>query len=351
MAALSFFIAAPSYAQTIQEYNVKRAPGPIVIDGRLDDKGWSDMPLTTKFVQYRYGTQTVFPTQCKMLWDDKYLYIAFIMDDRDVWGTSLTWNDPKYCLCNEEVAEIFIDPDGDGLNYLETEINAFGAVMNLRMDKEYSKGGTGDYNFTFKDLKIGITVQGTLNNQADSDTSWTGEFAFPFSEIAPWAPSKSFPPKAGDLWRLNLYRYDYGRTATKYNELSAWSQTDKRGFHAPDRFGKLTFSGEVAGTPTKVSEKSELPGAIKILRNYPNPFNPSTTIEYSVPSSGTVTLEIFNTAGQKVRTLFSGVLQAGVYRMVWEGRHENGTPMPSGIYFSCLTMGNTLSTRRMLLLK
>lgn len=346
-----FLFSVPSYAQVILEYTVKRAPGPIVVDGKLNDKGWSDVPLTAKFVQYSTGSPTVFPTQCKMLWDEKYLYIAFIMDDRDVWGKTAVWSDPKYCLCSEEVAEIFIDPDGDGLNYLEAEINPLGAVMDLKLDKEFAKGGVGDYDFSYKDLKIGITVQGTLNNQADADTSWTCEFAFPFSEISSSAPSMSFPPKPGDAWRLNLYRYDYGRTSAKYTELSAWNQTDKRGFHAPDKFGRVIFSGEVAGTPTMVSQGSEFPGSLKILRNYPNPFNLSTAIEYSVPSPGIVTLDIFNITGQKVQTLFSGQLPAGVYRMVWEGKNENGTPAPSGIYFSRLTRGEAVSARRMLLLK
>jgi hypothetical protein len=330
---------------------VKRAPGPVVIDGKLDDKGWSDVPLTEKFVQYSTGSPTVFPSQCKMLWNDTYLYIAFIMDDRDVWGTTVVWSDPDYCLCSEEVAEIFFDPDGDGLNYLETEINALGAVMDLEMIKEWSKGGPGDYDWSFKNLKIGITVQGTLNNKADADTSWTCEFAFPFSEIAFSAPSMSFPPKPGDTWRVNLYRYDYGRTSPEYTELSAWNQTDSRGFHAPDKFGRVIFSGEIAGTPTAVSQRSTLPGSLKVLRNYPNPFNPSTTIEYSVPSLGIVTLEVFNITGQKVHTLFSGQLPAGVYSIVWEGKNENGTPAPSGIYFSRLTMGEMVSTYRMLLLK
>jgi hypothetical protein len=87
-----------------------------------------------------------------------------------------------------------------------------------------------------------------LNDSTDVDTGWTAEFAFPFSEIAPVAPYLSFPPKDGDKWRLNLYRYNYDRKTIKTPELSAWSQTDKeRGFHAPDRFGKVTFSAKTAG--------------------------------------------------------------------------------------------------------
>jgi hypothetical protein len=340
-----------SQAQTIREYTAKRAPGPIVLDGRLTDPGWSDAPLTEKFVIYTNGAATVFPTQCKMLWDDTYLYIAFIMDDRDVWGTTTVWSDPDYCLCAEEVAEMFVDPDGDGLNYLEVEINPLGAVMDLSMDKEFSKGGSGNWDWSYQNLKIGISVQGTLNNKADSDTSWVCELAFPFSEIAWTAPTMSFPPTPGDAWRLNVYRYDYGRTSAKYTELSAWNQTDVRGFHAPDKFGRVIFSSEVSGAPTAVAQRDETPRALSVIRNYPNPFNPSTTIEFTIPSSGTAKLEMFNAVGQKCLTLFSGNVKTGTYRMTWNGRNANGEISPSGIYFARLSMGSSVSVRRMLLLK
>ena len=351
----SLLFAGVAFAQTqapLHEYTAKRAPGPMVIDGNLNDNGWSDAPLTEKFVIYTNGNATVFPSQCKMLWDDTYLYIAFIMDDRDVWGTSATWTDPKYCLCSEEVAEVFIDPDGDGLNYLEAEINALGAVMDLSLDKEFAKGGTGNYAFSYKGLKVGISVQGTLNNKADSDTSWVCELAFPFSDIAFSAPTMNFPPKSGDMWRLNVYRYDYGRASVKYNELSGWNQTDsKRGFHAPDRFGKVFFSSEVSGIPTAVAQGNASPRTLAVVRNYPNPFNPSTTIEFTIPSSGAAKLELFTITGQKCRTLLSGQVKAGTYTMTWDGKGDTGEMSPSGIYFIRLGMGSQVTTHRMLLLK
>ena len=351
----SLFLFCPVVAHTettLHEYTAKRAPGPIVIDGKLDDKGWSDAPLTEKFVIYTNGNPTVFPSQCKLLWDDTYLYIAFIMDDRDVWGTTTTWSNPNYCLCSEEVAEVFIDPDGDGLNYLESEVNPLGAVMDLSLDKEFAKGGTGNYDFSYTGLKIGISVLGTLNNKADSDTSWVCELAFPFSDMAFSAPAMNFPPKSGDMWRINLYRYDYGRTTAKYTELSGWNQTDaKRGFHAPDRFGKVYFSTEVSGTPTRVAQENASPSALAVVRNYPNPFNPSTTIEFTIPSSGAVNLELFNIAGQKCRTLLSGHVKAGTYTLTWDGKGDSGEMSPSGLYFIRLGMGSLVSTHRMLLLK
>ncbi len=244
-------------AQTINQYTVKRAPGKIILDGKLNEPGWKAADFTQPFVVYNKGTAPKFPSKAKMLWDDKYLYIAFVMTDEDVWGATSQWKKGDKCLCLEEVAEVFIDPDDDTLNYLEIEINPLKAVMDLSLDKEFAKGGTGDYTWDIPGLKIGVSVDGTLNNQKSKDKSWIMELAFPFDEMAVGSPTRSFPPKPGDLWRINLYRYDYGRDASgktppALTELSAWNPTvsapgDKdRGFHAPDRFGKIVFSEEKA---------------------------------------------------------------------------------------------------------
>ncbi|MFA6472403.1 MAG: carbohydrate-binding family 9-like protein [Candidatus Latescibacterota bacterium] len=239
-------------SQTVREYTVKRTPGKIVIDGKLNEPGWRDAELTEPFVIYTDGSAPKFPTQAKLLWDDDYLYIAFIMTDEDVWAKTVKWEKGDTCLCLEEVAEVFIDPDGDGLNYMEIEVNPLKAVMDLTLDIEPSKNGKGNLDWDLAGLKIGVTVDGKFNNQKAKDKKWICELAFPFKEMAFSAPSMSFPPKSGDAWRLNLYRYDYGRdkagkSPENLQELTAWNQTDKkRGFHAPDKFGKVIFSRQVA---------------------------------------------------------------------------------------------------------
>jgi hypothetical protein len=350
-----FLLSVSSQAQVLpplKEYTVKRAPGPIVLDGKLNDPGWAEAPLTDKFVIYYNGNDPVYATQAKMLWDDKYLYVGFINTDKEVWAKTVVWT--TGCLCSEEVVEVFIDPDGDGLNYLECEINPYKAVMDLQLNKEPSKGGTLNYNFTYQDLKIGVTFQGTLNDSTDVDTGWICELAFPFSEISTWAPTMNFPPKNGDMWRLNLYRYNYDRVNIKNPELSAWTQTETskaRGFHAPDRFSRVFFSTEISGTPTLVNRTGELPQKMAVTRNFPNPFNPSTTIEFVSPSSGFARLDIFNVTGQKIRTLLSKEIDPGIYTMTWDGRDANGESAPSGVYFSRLSMGAMSSANRMLLLK
>lgn len=251
---VGFAMHLTASAQIINEYTVLRTPGRITVDGRLDEPGWRSAASTVPFVIYNTGETPKYATEAKMLWDDQYLYIAFIMKDPDVWAAMKTWKVGDPCLCREEVAEVFIDPDGDGEQYLEAEINPYGALMSLRLDREFAKGGTGDYSWSYKNLKIGIGVQGTLNDSTDVDTGWICELGFPFSEIAFTSPSLPFPPKSGTAWRINLYRYEYIRPlATNKPELSGWNRTkwtdtDKpRGFHAPDYFGRIIFSGTVAG--------------------------------------------------------------------------------------------------------
>jgi hypothetical protein len=87
------------------------------------------------------------------------------------------------------------------------------------------------------------------------------------------------------------------------------------------------------------------------LSNYPNPFNPSTTISFNVPKAGTGSVKIYNIKGQLVRTLASGNLTAGLHKIVWEGTNDEGQNVGSGIYFTKFeTTGKTL-TQKMILMK
>jgi len=90
----------------------------------------------------------------------------------------------------------------------------------------------------------------------------------------------------------------------------------------------------------------------QLYGNYPNPFNPTTTIEFSlVQTSQFVTLEVFNIKGQKVKTLYKGIAEEGKHSMTWEGKDTNGKSVSTGIYFYKLKTGKKEISRKMLLLK
>lgn len=90
---------------------------------------------------------------------------------------------------------------------------------------------------------------------------------------------------------------------------------------------------------------------LELAQNNPNPFNPTTTIGYTVPSRTNVTLQIFDVAGRLVTTLVDDARDAGRYSTEWNGRSANGTQVGSGVYFYRLQAGNETVTRKMVMLK
>lgn len=96
---------------------------------------------------------------------------------------------------------------------------------------------------------------------------------------------------------------------------------------------------------------SVLPVNYRLEQNQPNPFNPATSIAYSLPMYGHVELTVFNILGNQVRTLVDASMPAGTYVARWDGRSESNEPMPSGVYFCRLKSGSFEETKKMLLLK
>ena len=87
-----------------------------------------------------------------------------------------------------------------------------------------------------------------------------------------------------------------------------------------------------AATGVEISDASAAPRVNRLDGNFPNPFNPQTTIKFSAASAGKVTLRIFNVGGQLVRTL-STKAEAGANEVRWNGRRDDGTQLASGVYF------------------
>jgi len=104
-------------------------------------------------------------------------------------------------------------------------------------------------------------------------------------------------------------------------------------------------------TSTLVETDDNIPSEFAITGNYPNPFNPKTTIEFSIPETGFINLSIYNITGQKIRELAADTMTAGTHSVVWDGKDENGMIVSSGIYLSRLRSGEHIAAGRMLLMK
>lgn len=95
----------------------------------------------------------------------------------------------------------------------------------------------------------------------------------------------------------------------------------------------------------------DLPTEFSLGDNYPNPFNPTTTINFALPEDASVTLEVYDTMGRRIATLMSSQLAAGRYEAQWNGRNEAGAPVASGIYLYRIKAGSFTETKTMLLMK
>jgi hypothetical protein len=114
----------------------------------------------------------------------------------------------------------------------------------------------------------------------------------------------------------------------------------------------LAFQEVVVGIESKVDQ---IPKAFKLHQNFPNPFNPTTTIAFDLPISSEIILTIHDILGRRVRVLYSGRLNAGSHSLVWDAKDQNGISLSTGVYVYRIAINNTngsySNAKKMLLVK
>lgn len=122
-----------------------------------------------------------------------------------------------------------------------------------------------------------------------------------------------------------------------------WEDGAMEGWDSEAEFAKVMTAYHSA---TDVEVESNMPSKFELSAAYPNPFNPSTTIEFTIPVKNHVTLKIYNVMGQKVATLVNGVVNAGAHKVTWDASN-----LSSGVYFYSLESANQKLTQKVMLLK
>jgi len=106
------------------------------------------------------------------------------------------------------------------------------------------------------------------------------------------------------------------------------------------------------GKSTSISKKPvAVPASYTLEHNYPNPFNPSTRIAFTLPSTSVTKISVYNLLGQEITVLAEGTFQVGTHEVIWNGCDRFGNHMPSGVYLYQMEAGNRSQARKMLLLK
>lgn len=223
-------LLASAVRADVPQYTVMRTTGKIIIDGILDDPDWAAARTVGAFVFPWWTSGEKEQTEAKMLWDDNFLYIAYRCDDTHIWADHY---DTNTATCLDDCVEIFWNPNpkaGDGYNMFE--MNCIGNVLAVCNDLK--KPAIGN---KILPPHIAQRIEGTVNNDADTDKGWVLEAAIRFSDYPGLFDGGT--PKDGDMWRVGLHRCG-GKTNEQFSQWSA-SQTPQPNFHSPKDFGKLLF--------------------------------------------------------------------------------------------------------------
>jgi hypothetical protein len=258
--ALSLPVSAaplPPPAPAKRYVAMKVKDGAIKVDGKLEEPAWKEAKSTGLFVNTLKGTPAEQAVEARLLYDSKFLYVAFDVKDTDVWSTFKKRDDK---LWQEECVELFIDWSGKGKNYIEIQVSPLGTVFDSFLP-EYRKHWKAKTDYDFDSGVIAkVKVDGTIDNRKDADKGWLVEMAVPFDKLkGPAAEGPAVPPKVGDAWRINLFRVDRPGTPPKETG-SAWSPPMAPDYHTLARFGELVFGDEKGVAPVKAAAPASAPG-------------------------------------------------------------------------------------------
>jgi hypothetical protein len=258
-----------------------RVSSPIKIDGSLTEPAWAaaetlelkdavDPETRAKWRERGPRWHQPQATHARFLWDDQNLYLAFEVEDDDIWAHDCPRDTTS--LPGDEVVELFLDVDGAGTTYYELELSPKNVVYDLLVQRPtppawrpLPQGFVGHEGWDWRGMESAVTCDGAVDvipndkGAASSDRTklppskrWIAELKLPFAALR----GRRVPPRPGDAWRMNVTRVERYRPEkdedAQFPELMSWAPLggkDSDGhvsFHRPWRFGWIEFTDRPA---------------------------------------------------------------------------------------------------------
>ena len=257
-----------------------------------------------------------------------------------------------------------------GLDFNKDILNLKSASLDpssLGLEKYVSSGELqNSYNY-YQQISDSSLLAAIL---IDTNISYNEEFGYIL--FLEFEPNENIVPKSTtSIEYSQLQINENSMTEDKINSFSqiiyfgdcngSWNgiQTDEDGDGiCSDRDECIdTLPGVIVGpngcdAPLSIDPKQTfLPSNFSISQNFPNPFNPITYIEYTVPIYSNIEIDIIDISGKIINTIVNSLHQPGNYKIMWDGKNRQGRPTPSGIYFYKMDTGNFISVKKLVLLK
>ena len=205
-------------------------------------------------------------------------------------------------------------------------------IAGVELDISYNPGTISMLKPILTDANSSFKIYSTDNG--------SGKMKVLIHSQHPWNASELLPEGLADIVKL------------PFVSRAPFSADDDRQVRVTRA---VMTTGDAQGVAVKgVTPDPVLPDHFELYQNRPNPFNPTTTIEFYIDGSAgaeNVKLEVFNIIGQTVKTLINGSLQPGQHSVVWDGTNESGQMTASGVYLYRLKVGDADKTKKMVLLK
>lgn len=220
----------------------------------LNHPSWQAAEWITEWHGILGGETNPTSIEAKLLWDHTHLYLAARMEEHDLWAFQ-TEHDSSVWLDN--AFELFLDPDCDGHNYFEWEINPLGVILDMSMDRPYICGGTRCDDLEIPDLGLVLVTDGAVNDPSATERGWRFGAAFPWTFLTQIGQSGK-APSAGDTWKFNMMKMFwpvevrdgvYVKDHTQPEKYWTFAPTNVLDIHRPHIWGSLHFAESAGDVP------------------------------------------------------------------------------------------------------
>ncbi|MDJ0766023.1 MAG: carbohydrate-binding family 9-like protein [Myxococcota bacterium] len=210
----------------VPEISIPKIKGSVKIDGKLQREAmWDRAIKIAEFKKNMDGSPARSKTELRLMWDDRFLYLAMIAEDTDI-VNKIKKKDVE--LWREDAFGMLLKPNETKTTYYDIQVSSKGIVYDARLP-EYR---AADEKWNSR-IKSKVSIERSTGDNSGDGGKWILELAMPFSSI------EISPPKPGDVWRANFFRTNVEGQKTDYY---AWSPPMKGDFHAMNRLGKIIFS-------------------------------------------------------------------------------------------------------------
>jgi hypothetical protein len=228
--------AAPPAEVPLPTYTVNRIDCDLALTGKADDPLWQRAEAVT-LTYADTGKPMRFTTTARVLYNQRYLYVAMTCEDDYAWGT-LTKHDDNIFM--EECVEVFLAPSGSFRAFYEIEVSPLNTVLDsYQLSRSLPDGSYRKLFFlteyTCEDLVTKVFVDGEVNKKGGAK-GWTVEYRIPFTSIV---GRDNIVPNPGDRWRANFARIDTPEPDKP--TFASWSPLGYHDFNRSYRFGWMVF--------------------------------------------------------------------------------------------------------------